>query len=96
MKIEQLHDGNKLTVVLSGHLDTVTAPQLESELKLDGVQELVFDISGVSYVSSAGLRVFLSTYKTMAKQGSMSIHGAAPVVKEVFDLTGFSTIFHLD
>jgi anti-sigma B factor antagonist len=62
MKTEKLREGGKLTLKVEGNIDTVTAPQLESELEVDGVEELVFDISGVAYVSSAGLRVFLSAY----------------------------------
>ncbi len=95
MDIEKKSEGNKLTIGLKGRLDTVTAPQLEGELALAGVEEVVFDISGLDYVSSAGLRLFLSVQKTMAKQGKMTIFGAKPVVKEVFDMTGLSGIFNL-
>jgi len=95
MDIQKKLDGNKLTVSVTGHIDTVTAPQLEAELALDAVDELVFDISGVTYVSSAGLRVFLTAYKAMAKKGGMTITGAQPAVLDVFKITGFATIFKL-
>lgn len=95
MKTEKLREGGKLTLKVEGNIDTVTAPQLESELELDGVEELVFDISGVAYVSSAGLRVFLSAYKTMSKRGGMTITGAQNAVLDVFKITGFATIFKL-
>ena len=95
MDIQKKLDGTKLTVTVTGHIDTVTAPQLEAELALDGADELVFDISGVPYVSSAGLRVFLTAYKEMAKKGGMTITGAQPAVKEVFNITGFASIFKL-
>ena len=95
MDIQKKLDGTTLTVTVTGHIDTVTAPQLESELSLDSVEELVFDISGVAYVSSAGLRVFLSAYKTMVKKRGMSIVGAQPAVLEVFKITGFASIFKL-
>ena len=95
MDIQKKLDGTTLTVTVTGHIDTVTAPQLEAELSLDAVEELVFDISGVAYVSSAGLRVFLSTYKTMAKKRGMTIKGAQPAVLEVFKITGFASIFKL-
>ena len=73
MEIEKKTEGSKLTVSVTGHIDTVTAPQLEAELVLDAVDELVLDLSGVAYVSSAGLRVFLSAYKAMSKKGGMTI-----------------------
>ena len=96
MDIVKTKEGEKLVVVLNGRLDTVTAPQLESELDLSGVKELVFDIAGLDYVSSAGLRLFLSSQKTMSKVGTMVIRGAKPIVKEVFDITGFTDIFTME
>ena len=95
MEIEKKTEGTKLTVSVTGHIDTVTAPQLEAELVLDAVDELVLDLSGVAYVSSVGLRVFLSAYKAMSKKGGMTIIGAQPAVLEVFKITGFATIFKL-
>ena len=95
MDIQKKLDGTTLSVSVTGHIDTVTAPQLEAELVLDAVEELVIDISGVTYVSSAGLRVFLSAYKTMAKKRGMTIVGAQPAVLEVFRITGFASIFKL-
>ena len=93
MKItKQLQDG-RLEVTVVGQLDTLTSPQLEAELKLEGVRELAFDFSGVEYVSSAGLRVILNAQKAMnAAQGKMTIAGANESVKRVFRLTGFAKI----
>ena len=95
MDIQKKIEGTTLTVAVAGYIDTVTAPQLEAELALDGVDELVFDLSGVTYVSSAGLRVFLSSYKAMSKKGGMKIVGAQPAVLDVFKITGFASIFNL-
>ena len=95
MEILKQQEGEKLTITLKGRLDTTTAPELEKELALAGVKELVFEIAGLDYVSSAGLRLFLSAHKTMLKQGEMTIAGAVPVVREVFDITGFSDILNL-
>ena len=91
-------DGNRLTVALDGRIDTLTAPQLESELKplLNGISELVLDFAQVAYISSAGLRVLLATQKAMhAASGSLTIVNAVPAVREVFDITGFSDILTL-
>ena len=92
MEIKKNREGDKLVLAPQGRIDTVTAPDLESAVVLDGVAELVFDLSAVDYVSSAGLRVLLSAQKKMAK-GKMVIANARPAVKEVFDITGFSDIF---
>ena len=91
-------EGTKLTVALEGRIDTLTAPQLETELAplLDGVTDLVVDIAHVAYISSAGLRVLLSTHKKMLSVGgALTIANAAPAVREVFDITGFSDILTL-
>ena len=59
MTINKKSEGEKLTLTLSGRLDTNTSPALEAELKhsVDGVKELIFDFSDVEYISSAGLRI---------------------------------------
>lgn len=94
MEITKKNDGSSLTVAVSGRLDTTTAPQLEEELKdsLDGVTELTMDFSELEYISSAGLRVLLSTQKVMNKQGTMELTGVNETVMEVFEVTGFSDI----
>ena len=97
MKAEKTRDGAKLTMTVEGSIDTVTAPQLESELETDGVSELVIDVSKVPYVSSAGLRVFLAAYKAMsANHGSMRLVGAQPAVLDVLRITGFASVFNLE
>lgn len=94
LNISKNADGSTLVVGLEGRLDTSTAPELEESLKdaLDGVSELTLDLNGLEYISSAGLRVLLSTQKIMNKQGSMVIDNASEEVKEIFDVTGFSDI----
>lgn len=93
MTVLKTKSDSGITVAMTGRLDTTTAPELEAELtdELSAVKELVFDLSGLEYVSSAGLRVFLMTQKQMNRQGStMIVKNVAPEIKEVFDLTGFS------
>ena len=92
MEINKKLEGSKLTLAPVGRVDTITAPELEAAVQLDGVEELVFDLSQVDYVSSAGLRVLLASQKKMAGK-KMLIVGSRPAVKEVFDITGFSDIF---
>lgn len=91
MKIEKNQNEQKLVIALEGRLDTTTAPQLEEELKssLGDITNLVIDLAKLEYVSSAGLRVLLSAYKTMRTKGSMKIANANELVREVFEVTGF-------
>ena len=98
MKITKLPEGDKLTVKIEGRLDTTTAPELENELKAsyEGVSEMLLDVSQMEYISSAGLRVFLSAHKTMSKQGILKVKGANPDIIEIFEVTGFSDILNLE
>ena len=98
MEIKKTLDGEKLTVAVSGRLDTTTAPQLDEELKasLDGIKELVIDFSETEYISSAGLRVLLSAQKAMNKQGEMTVTGVNDVIMEIFEVTGFTDILTIE
>ena len=98
MDIEKQKDGKKLDLKLTGRLDTKTAPKLKESLEesLDGVEELTFDLSELIYVSSAGLRIILSTQKTMNKQGTMKVVNVQDIVMEVFESTGFVDILTIE
>ncbi len=98
LNINKETNGSELKITLDGRLDTMSAPQLESELKssVDGVTSLIFDIKDLQYISSAGLRVLLSAQKVMNKQGSMVVRGANEDVKEIFDVTGFADILTIE
>ena len=99
MNITKTAEGEKLTVALEGRLDTLTAPELEESLSsaLEGIKELVLDLSGLEYLSSAGLRVVLSTFKTLsAAEGKMTICNANEMVSKVFELTGFGNIIAIE
>ena len=94
MTINKTQNGGELTIALEGRLDTVTAPELEAELKtaLSGVTDLIFNMEKLDYLSSAGLRVLLSAQKQMNKQGSMVVTKASETILEIFEVTGFSDI----
>ena len=98
MTIEKKLNGTELTVALTGRLDTMTAPQLEAELKasLGGVEKLALDFADLDYLSSAGLRVLLATQKVMNKQGEMVIRGVNETIAEIFDVTGFCDILTIE
>ena len=80
-----------VTLRITGRLDTTTSPNLDSvinELPED-TKELAFDMSGVEYISSAGIRVLLSACKKMNfNQGKTRIENVNDIVREVFEMTG--------
>ena len=98
MTIEKVVNGTEMKILLGGRLDTTTAPQLEKELKssLGGVTSLIFDIAELDYISSAGLRVLLTTQKTMSKQGKMVVRHVNKSIAEVFRITGFSKVLTVE
>ncbi len=98
MEIKKQMEGSKLVIALSGRLDTVTSPQLENELKesMKDVRELVFDFSNLEYISSAGLRILLSSQKMMNKQGTMVVRSVNEVIMEIFEVTGFVELLKIE
>lgn len=89
--------GGVRAVAAKGRIDALTAPELKrvlDDMVLSGDRCLVADMSGVTYVSSAGLRVFLSTQKQLRKVGrEMIFLGMQRPVQEVFDMSGLKTVF---
>lgn len=98
LNIKKAMDQDKLTIALEGRLDTLTSPELETELKgaIDGVKELVMDLDKLEYISSAGLRVLLFAQKTMNRQGSMVVKNANESIMEIFEVTGFCDILTIE
>ena len=96
MVIAKKTEGDRMIIAVTGRVDTTTAPELDAGLKLAGNETLTLDLSGVPYMSSAGLRCLLTAQKTMmAGGGSMSIVGLQAAVREGLDITGFSSILTL-
>ena len=98
MTIEKKINQDAVMLIVSGRLDTQTAPELENELdaSLPGLKELIFDMTNLEYVSSAGLRVILKAQKAMNVQGSMKLTGVNDSIMEVFDITGFLDILTIE
>ena len=90
MEIKTMRTGSELTVELTGRLDTLTSPDLEERLdeELDGIEKIIFDLGGVEYISSAGLRVLVGAYQMMEDKGGMLTRNVTPDVMDVFEVTG--------
>ncbi|MCU0490836.1 MAG: STAS domain-containing protein [Chloroflexaceae bacterium] len=92
-------------LTVSGRVDAATAPQLKTEIENlfnEGRYRIVLDLANLEYVSSPGLRVFIEARKkarewkiTDLEGGDIRIAHLPPRVKEVFDLTGFTSLFEL-
>lgn len=84
---------------LHGRLDSVTAPVVEQRLLslIDGShRQIIVDCAELAYISSAGLRVFLMAAKRVTqRKGKLIFTSLNDEVRQVFDLTGFSSILHI-
>lgn len=99
MEFVKTRDGSALIVVVTGRVDTNTAPALEKDIlgDLTGVDALIYDFSHVIYLSSAGLRILLLSHKAMAGQGkSFVLRKPQPEVKEILDMTGFTNFLTIE
>lgn len=97
LDIDQRDEGGVAVVKLGGRLDVLTCKDLGLKLEEDaevGMTRIVLDLSGLDYVSSAGLRVLLQARKTLKPMGgTLALAAANEFVKDVMQTTGFNTIF---
>lgn len=98
MTINVNKEGEKLTIAPEGRIDSVTAPEFAKAVEdnLEGTKDLVIDFAKLDYISSAGLRVLLSTQKTMTKVGNMKLVHVGDVIMDVLNITGFVDILTIE
>ena len=99
MEVNLSRQGEVEVVALNGRFDAQSASDADKALAglLDGTsRNILIDMEGVEYISSAGLRVLLaSAKKSGATGGKLVLSGLRPYVREVFEVAGFSTIFNI-
>ena len=99
MTFDIIRKNNSLLVAVAGKLDAETAPMLDDALaaEFENVLDVVFDLAELEYISSAGLRTLLATYKRMVKAGSsMRIRNVGASVMEVFKVSGFADLYDIE
>ncbi|MCU0592053.1 MAG: STAS domain-containing protein [Desulfobacterales bacterium] len=96
MRIAKVEKEGVVCLKIDGRLDAKTALQAETTVKevlKEGRLLLLFDLSGMDYISSAGLRVILMAVKELrSKKGKVALCALTPYVKEIFDVSNFSSI----
>ena len=95
---KRIDEGERLTVIVDGPLDTINAPVLEDELLQDATvrKELVLDLEKVPYISSAGIRALLLLLKTIEGHGRMKLINVREEIIEVLDTIGFLDILSIE
>ena len=98
MTIEIKKNATETIIQIVGRLDTITAPALDKTINEDigDTKNLVLDVKGMEYISSAGLRVLLGAQKKMQKIGSMKVIHVCEEVMEVFEMTGVADILVIE
>ena len=98
MKINEVRNDRTLILNLEGRLDTATSPELKHFLddNIPSADSLILDMENLEYVSSAGLRVLLIAHRAMESKGGLTIRHPNKLVMQVFELTGFRDILHIE
>jgi len=99
MRIESENRSKAVLVHVIGRMDAVTAPEFDqacAKLIADGATKLVIDLGQMDYISSAGLRSILAAGKTVkSRGGDLLLCNMKGMVKEIFEISGFLSIFPL-
>ena len=100
MKIDRTKRNQNIEVIhVSGRIDPVTSSQLENELSTilsSGSNRLVLNLAEVDFISSSGLRVFLTALKKVKSQnGDLKICGMNSNVEKIFKIAGFVSLFDI-
>lgn len=99
MKTEIIENGNQLIAKFAGRLDTPSAVQTAEDVKplLEAAdKEIILDCTELEYISSSGLRIFLSVRKEAATHGSkVIVRNINADIRQVFMMTGFVSLFEI-
>lgn len=99
MELTSTVSDGKQTIALSGELNTLTSPELSAAIgaQIDNITDLVLDFTDCDYVSSAGIRVLLSTFKTLKqKKASMKLINVGENFKDVLESTCLDSVFDIE
>lgn len=99
MEITTTQEGSTATIALDGKLSVATSPDLDAAIAglPESVTSFVIDLAKLDYISSAGLRVLVSTEKLAARRGgSLVLQHPNEEVGEVFEMTGLSEVFTIE
>lgn len=89
-------EGDKTVITVTGRLDTISSPEFDKAIAAlpDNTGDIVIDCSGMEYISSAGLRSFISLLKTRKAAGKqLTLKSLPSSIKSIFDMTGFTSLF---
>lgn len=97
LNIQKKHDGSTLTIFLSGRLDSSTSPLLVTTINesIEKIDYLILDMKDLDYISSAGIRVLISTQKKLSTSQKLVIKNVCEEIQEIFDITGLTDMLNI-
>lgn len=97
MKIETTLSDKVCTLVIHGRIDTLTSPELEKSVKVNAEKcnKMIFDMTDVDYISSAGIRVIVLAHKTMGEE-RLVLKSVSGNVMEILNMTGFTNVLKFE
>ena len=98
MNLTVSSENKAYTIAISGRIDTLTAPELESKFREieNDADQLIFDMHEVEYISSAGMRVIVAAHRAMAPKNGLVLRGLTKNVRTIINLTGFHKILNIE
>jgi len=97
MKVNIEQQEHETLISIEGRLDTMHAAEFEraaNQIKESSMEKVILDCTQLSYISSSGLRIFLSLQKAATtKKGLLIVRNMNDTIKEIFDMTGFTNLF---
>ena len=100
MNISSQSSQGRVTIGIEGRIDTTNYNEFETSVNKaleEKPAEVIMDCSMLSYISSSGLRIFLTIHKRMmGTGGKLTLKSMQPAIKEIFDISGFSSIFNIE
>ena len=98
MDISKHREGNLLTVTLAGELNTATAQELQEaiENEVGAEDNIVFDMTDLTYMTSAGLRILVACDEATGERGAITLRGVCDEIREVLEITGFDSVLNIE
>ena len=98
MNLTVTSENKVYTIAITGRIDTLTAPELESKFREieKNAEKLIFDMREVEYISSAGMRVIVAEHRAMLPKDGLVLRGLTKNVRTIINLTGFNNILNIE
>ncbi|MBQ1659693.1 MAG: STAS domain-containing protein [Clostridia bacterium] len=98
MNITTKKEENVCTLIIEGRIDTITAPELDKVFRenADGSDKMIFDMTGVDYISSAGIRTLVAAHRKMSGKSGLILRNPDSPVLSILKMTGIDKKLNIE